>query len=71
MAKDGYHMVAVKGCYPPDATHKRPRRFIIYQLWYGTWKPKESKDGWAGLQQAFQFVKINGDFKFFGLTSTP
>ncbi|MDV6166905.1 hypothetical protein R1T16_00605 [Flavobacterium sp. DG1-102-2] len=41
----------------------------VYEVWVQTYKPDELSKGHIGTNHAFQFVKVNGSFKFFGLTS--
>ena len=40
----------------------------VYEVWVQTYKPDEICKGHKGTSHAFQFVKVNGVFKFFGLT---
>ncbi|PZR19634.1 MAG: hypothetical protein DI539_13335 [Flavobacterium psychrophilum] len=41
----------------------------VYEVWVPTYKPNELSKGHPGSSHAFQFVKVNGEFRFFGLTS--
>lgn len=41
----------------------------VYEVWVQTYKPNELSKGHTGTNHAFQFIKVNGAFKFFGLTS--
>lgn len=50
---------------PKDA----PKDLKVYEVWVQTYKPDEVSKGHKGTSHAFQFVKVNGVFKFFGLTS--
>ena len=43
----------------------------IYELYVQTYKPNEWMLGHEGQSHAFQFVKVNGEFKFYGMTSIP
>ena len=43
----------------------------IYELFVQTYKPNEWMPGHEGQSHAFQFVKVNGEFKLFGMTSIP
>ena len=44
---------------------------IVYEAWVQTYKPNEWAEGHEGQSHCFQFVKINNEFKFYGLTSIP
>lgn len=41
----------------------------VYEVWVPTYKPDELSKGHPGSSHAFQFVKVHGEFRFFGLTS--
>lgn len=43
----------------------------LYEVWTPTYKPNELSKGHPGSSHGFQFVKINGKFKFYGLVSIP
>jgi len=44
---------------------------MVYNIWYLVFEPNEISKGDEGLSEAFQFMKINGKFKLYGLTSIP
>ena len=43
----------------------------IYEVWVDTYLAGEWSKGHPGTIHSFQFVKINGKFTFYGLTSLP
>lgn len=43
----------------------------IYEAWIQTYLPDEMMPGHKGWRQAFQFVKVDGKFKFSGFDSVP
>lgn len=43
----------------------------VYEVWVDTYLRNEWAEGHEGTSHKFQFVKVNGQFKFYGLTSIP
>lgn len=68
-----YHMTIDKASNwaLPDIKFKRKKSLIVYNIWYLVFEPNEISKGDEGLSEAFQFMKINGEFKLCGLTSIP
>lgn len=52
---------------PKDNTGSKDLK--VYEVWVPTYKPDELSKGHPGSSHAFQFVKVHGEFRFFGLTS--
>ncbi|MHA3787080.1 hypothetical protein ACX0HA_02625 [Flavobacterium hauense] len=52
---------------PKDGTGSKDLK--VYEVWVPTYKPDELSKGHPGSSHAFQFVKVHGEFRFFGLTS--
>lgn len=46
-------------------------KLVLYELWVQTYKPYEWAQGHEGQSHAFQFVKYNKEFRFYGITSIP
>jgi hypothetical protein len=57
--------------HPPNIKYQKKHSLKIYDIWYLTFEPNEIAKGHEGESEAFEFVKINGRFKFYGLTSIP
>ena len=57
--------------HPRNVKHQKSKSLMIYEVWYTTWEPDELQKGHEGQAHAFEFVKINGEFKFYGITSIP
>lgn len=47
------------------------RDLYLFDVWIRTYLPGEWAKGHEGQSHAFQFVKIKGKYKFFGMTSIP
>lgn len=71
MVKRGYAFssMILKDFKPSFLPKNNPNDLKVYEVWVPTYKPDELSKGHPGSSHAFQFVKINGEFKFFGLTS--
>jgi hypothetical protein len=54
--------------YKPQNINTSDDVLNVYDIWYATRQPDKIK-GYEGVRYAFQFVKEQGQFKFFGLTS--
>jgi hypothetical protein len=61
----------INGIHPPNLKYQKGQILKIYQVWYDSPKLNTPEDLEKGQLYAFEFVKIDGRFKFFGLTSTP
>lgn len=71
MIKRGYafNSMTLKDFKPGFLPKDYPKDLKIYEVWVPTYKPDELSKGHKGTNHAFQFIKINGEFKFYGLTS--
>ena len=71
LAKRGYafNSMILKDFKPSFLPKDAPQDLKVYEVWVHTYKPDELSKGHQGTSHAFQFVKVNGNFKFFGLTS--
>jgi len=68
-----YHMTVEPAMYS-DQTNvkfKRNKSLMLYYIWYVVFEPNEIAKGHEGQSEAFQFIKTNGKFKLYGLTSIP
>jgi hypothetical protein len=50
---------------------KKKEGITIYELFYLTTKPNEIQLGHEGQQTGLQFIKLDNEFKFYGLTTVP
>jgi hypothetical protein len=76
-----YKAIKEKGCtaslqiFKDFKTGNLPKRYPedlhLYELWIQTYKPNEWTAGHKGQSHAFQFVKVNNKFRFYGVTSIP
>jgi len=68
-----YHMSIDKASnwVLPNIKFQREKSLMVYNIWYLVFEPNEISKGDEGLSEAFQFMKINGKFKLYGLTSIP
>lgn len=68
-----YHMAFedISGVYLPNVKYRKGKPATIYEIWYLTFEPNEIAKGHEGQSEAFQFIKLNGAFKFCGMTSIP
>ena len=71
MIKRGYafNSMVLKDFKPSFLPKDNPKDLKVYEVWVPTYKPDELSKGHPGSSHAFQFVKVNGEFRFFGLTS--
>jgi hypothetical protein len=56
---------------PQNIKNLKSMPLILYDIMYVTFEPNEIAKGHEGASEGFEFVKINDEFKFFGLTSIP
>lgn len=73
MVNRGYifDCIKIKGFKPRNLPKDYPKDLVLYEVWVPTYLANELSKGNKGASHGFQFVKINGDFKFYGLTSIP
>jgi len=57
--------------HPRNLPKTYDKDLVIYEAWVQTYEPNEWAIGHEGQSHCFQFVKINGEFKFYGLDSVP
>jgi len=71
--KRGYtfDVIQLKNFKPVVMPKAYPNDLTLYEVWVPTYLKNELSKGHQGASHAFQFVKINGQFKFYGLTSIP
>ena len=71
LIKRGYafNSMILKDFKPSFLPQNSAKDLKVYEVWVQTYKPNELSKGHKGTSHAFQFVKVNGAFKFFGLTS--
>lgn len=71
LVKRGYafNTMILKDFKPAFLPKDAPNDLKVYEVWVQTYKPDELSKGHNGTNHAFQFIKVNGSFKFFGLTS--
>jgi hypothetical protein len=71
LAKRGYafNSMILKDFKPAFLPKDAPADLKVYEVWVQTYKPDELSKGHKGTNHAFQFVKVDGNYKFFGLTS--
>ena len=56
---------------PENIKPQKVKSIMICEVWYVVWEPNEIAKGHEGASEGFQFVKIDNQFKFYGLTSIP
>lgn len=73
MVKRGYlfDSIIIKNLKPRNMPADSPKDLVLYEVWIPTYLAGELSKNSKGASHGFQFVKINGDFKFYGLTSIP
>ncbi|MFL9843375.1 hypothetical protein [Flavobacterium rhizosphaerae] len=73
LAKRGYtfSIAEIKNFKPKFFPKNYPNNLFIYEVWVPTYLKNELSQGHPGASHAFQFVKINGEFRFYGLMSIP
>jgi hypothetical protein len=73
MVKRGYvfDSIILKGFKPKNLPKDGTKDLVLYEVWVPTYLARELSKNSKGASHGFQFVKINGDFKFYGLTSIP
>jgi hypothetical protein len=73
MVKKGYSFssITLKDFKPKVMPRDYPKDLKLYEVWVETYRPDELSKGHKGTSHSFRFVKVNGQFKFYGLTSIP
>lgn len=73
MASKGYSFSAVvlENFKPKVLPRDYPNNLKLYEVWVETYRPGEFAKNHKGTSHSFRFVKVNGKFKFYGLTSIP
>lgn len=73
MAKKGYSFssIVIKDFKPKVMPRDYGNDLKLYEIWVETYRPGEFAKNHKGTSHSFRFVKINGQFKFYGLTSIP
>lgn len=73
LVKKGYtfSIAEIKDFKPKSLPKEYPKDLKLYEVWVPTYLKNELSKGHPGASHAFQFVKINGQFKFYGLISIP
>ncbi|MGV3459495.1 MAG: hypothetical protein ACO1N9_03455 [Flavobacterium sp.] len=73
MAKKGYSFssIILKDFKPKVIPRDSPKDLKLYEVWVETYYPGEFSKTHKGTSHSFRFVKINGKFRFYGLTSIP
>jgi len=71
LIKRGYafNSMVLKDFRPAFLPQNSSKDLKVYEVWVQTYKPEELSKGHKETSHAFQFIKLNGEFKFFGLTS--
>lgn len=71
--KKGYtfSIAVIKDFHPKYLPKDYPKDLKLYEVWVPTYLKNELSKGHPGTSHAFQFIKINGQFKFYGLVSIP
>jgi len=57
--------------HPPNIKTLKSKALTLYDVMYVTFEPNEIAKGHEGGSEGFEFVKINNQFRLFGLTSIP
>lgn len=73
LAKRGYtfSITEIKDFKPKILPRDYPNDLKLYEVWVPTYLKGELSKEHPGTSHSFQFIKINGEFKFYGLTSIP
>lgn len=73
MAAKGYSFssVIVENFRPKVVPKDYPKDLKIYEVWVETYKPGELSKNHQGTSHSFRFIRINGKYRFYGMTSIP
>lgn len=66
-----FSTVTIKDFKPKNLPRSYPNDLKLYEVWIPTYLAGELSKNSPGASHAFQFVKIDGKFKFYGFTSIP
>ena len=66
-----FSTITIKDFKPKNMPRDYPKDLKLYEVWVPTYLAGQLSKNHPGTSHAFQFVKINGQFKFYGLTSIP
>ena len=71
--KRGYHIscMEIKDYKPENLPKSDSKDLILFEVWIQTYLPNEWAEGQEGQSNTFQFVKINNEYKLYGLSSIP
>ena len=61
----------IKNYKPKNLPRTYSKDLILYEVWIQTYLPNEWAKGHEGQSNTFQFVKINNEYKLYGLSSIP
>lgn len=73
IVKKGYtfSIAVIKDFHPDYLPKTYPKDLKLYEVWVPTYLKNELSKGHPGTSHAFQFIKTDGKFKFYGLTAIP
>jgi len=73
LASRGYTFdkIVIKDFKPRILPKSYQGDLVLYEAWVPTYLANELSKGHKGTSHGFQFVKVDGKFKFYGLTSIP
>src|SRR5690606_36217083 len=73
MAQRGYTFgtITIKDFKPIIMPRDYPKDLKLYEVWVPTYLAGQLSKNHPGTSHSFQFVKIDGKFRFYGLTSIP
>lgn len=73
LAKRGYTFgtITISDFRPKNLPRSYPKDLKLYEVWVPTYLAGELSKNSPGASHAFQFVKIDGKFRFYGFTSIP
>ena len=73
LKKRGFHISCsiIKSYKPNNVPKNYPKDLTLYEVWIQTFLPNEWAEGHEGQSNTFQFVKIENEYKLFGLSSVP
>jgi hypothetical protein len=61
----------IKNFKPKNVPFNFPKDLKLYEVWVQTYLPNEWVKGHEGQSHTFEFIKVDGLFKFYGLSSIP
>ena len=66
-----FDSIIIKNFKPQNLPRNYHGDLKLYEAWVPTYLANELSKGSKGSSHGFQFIKIDGKFKFYGLTSIP